>query len=756
MGNEQSGYIKNVDKRTSRLDHKRDFRHAIGQFSGVQERDIQDSSISKSNATNQIQIYARKRPMLFAKEIKKDFDVIDAFPHAIPCPQIVVHDCRMKPNLKDMYLSSYAFPFDGVFGGEDDTNTVYQGSVGPLVDWMFEDVNARIPRLLAPDATVALLEESRTATVFMFGQTGSGKTYTMSGIYQRASEQLFAYLKKFNDALKAKSEVASSSVKAQNKKASNVKVVVMSLSYFELLGKNCYDLLNENQVVRLLEGPHGGTVTQGLTQVLITTRRGMLRAIKDALSGRATSATGVHDASSRSHAMATCSFHLITRRLLKRLKTDDDCGRCGHWVLRGDGSFFDNEMLTKQDPAVRIPESFPMRLLARFSLVDLAGSERNRDSFNHNRERIAESREINTSLMVLKDCFRVRKENIALASAGLRTKPIPFRTSKLTRILKPCLQGGPQQRTAVIATVSPSSGDTEHSMSTLRNVCLVGVNSSGDTDKSDEQAQKKVSTTSNSEWPRVTTVSVANQELLKIEREVAKAKHQRNARGDSLEHPGKWTREMVSEWWCRTLQRLAVKSKWVPKGTKAQLPPTPGISGKELVRWPKARLEQVCETHASASRAREMATCLFQRLRVLMQESGKRKQEMAKARSKAVLRPMDESTDERGDTTPRQSVSRRPPRQLRSRMQPTPRRGLNSAPANMEASASATASIGGDDTLDRMLSARHQRRHTYRRPRQPPGMGGAHSTPPAAIGASGRTRNYFQSAAQSVLQRSRA
>ena len=89
-------YIKNVDKRTSRLDHKRDFRHAIGQFSGVQERDVKDSSVSKTNAGNQIQIYARKRPMLFAKEIKKDFDVIDAFPHAIPCPQIVVHDCRMK------------------------------------------------------------------------------------------------------------------------------------------------------------------------------------------------------------------------------------------------------------------------------------------------------------------------------------------------------------------------------------------------------------------------------------------------------------------------------------------------------------------------------------------------------------------------------------------------------------------------------------------------------------------------------------
>ena len=89
-------YIKNVDKRTSRLDHKRDFRYAISQFSGVQEADAKDSTASKSDVSNQIQIYARKRPMLFAKEIKKDFDVIDAFPHAIPCPQIVVHDCRMK------------------------------------------------------------------------------------------------------------------------------------------------------------------------------------------------------------------------------------------------------------------------------------------------------------------------------------------------------------------------------------------------------------------------------------------------------------------------------------------------------------------------------------------------------------------------------------------------------------------------------------------------------------------------------------
>ena len=146
--------------------------------------------------------------MLFAKEKRKDFDVIQVFPRGLPCPQIVVHDCRMKvpspslahgiitvskmrvihlwlklcrechslsysslillqpqPNLKDMYLNSYSFPFDGVFSGEDDTNTVYRGSTGPLVDWLFKDVRDKIPQL-------GPLYQAKTATVFMFGQTG--------------------------------------------------------------------------------------------------------------------------------------------------------------------------------------------------------------------------------------------------------------------------------------------------------------------------------------------------------------------------------------------------------------------------------------------------------------------------------------------------------------------------------------------------------------------------------------------------------
>ena len=175
----------------------------------------------------------------------------------------------------------------------------------------------------------------------------------------------------------------------------------MSLSYFELLGKKCYDLLNDNRVVRLLEGPGGSTITQGLTQVHFwflsdlricavynlqhilavcvcaglnnippwhasrdsrclewprhlgegmwllqqhtsanySQHRSYLRFvclwplifwgghcwvgitqtifIRPGYHACHVQATGVHDASSRSHAMATCNFHLITRRVCR-------------------------------------------------------------------------------------------------------------------------------------------------------------------------------------------------------------------------------------------------------------------------------------------------------------------------------------------------------------------------------------------------------------------------------------------------------
>lgn len=94
----------------------------------------------------------------------------------------------------------------------------------------------------------------------------------------------------------------------------------------------------------------------------------------------------------------------------------------------------------------------------KLSLVDLAGSERGSDTKSHNRQRRTESSEINTSLLALKECIR------AIDSSSVH---VPYRQSKLTLILKDCFVSK-MARTAMIATLSPGSLSTDHTVNTLR------------------------------------------------------------------------------------------------------------------------------------------------------------------------------------------------------------------------------------------------------------------------------------------------
>ena len=94
----------------------------------------------------------------------------------------------------------------------------------------------------------------------------------------------------------------------------------------------------------------------------------------------------------------------------------------------------------------------------KLSLIDLAGSERGADTKSHNRQRRMESAEINKSLLALKECIR------ALDSG---TSHVPFRASKLTQVLKDSFVNT-NARTVMIATVSPCSSSTDHTVNTLR------------------------------------------------------------------------------------------------------------------------------------------------------------------------------------------------------------------------------------------------------------------------------------------------
>ena len=193
----------------------------------------------------------------------------------------------------------------------------------------------------------------------------------------------------------------------------------VSVSFIEIAGDNCFDLLDAFRPVQLITNAHGAVHPFPVVEPSVSTAEELIAFINHGRNVRTTAATGVHDASSRSHAVlqvyVQCTQHVEHR---------------GDHVQEG--------VLT---------------------LVDLAGSEHKIDSMYHSAARRKEGAAINTSLMALKECIRAR-------AAGQDLNHY-YRKSKLTMALKTSF-ADPKSRTVVIATVSPASKDTEHSLNSLR------------------------------------------------------------------------------------------------------------------------------------------------------------------------------------------------------------------------------------------------------------------------------------------------
>lgn len=187
--------------------------------------------------------------------------------------------------------------------------------------------------------------------------------------------------------------------------------VEVTLAFFELYGGFVQDLLHDRKRCKLLEDGNGEVNITGLQEVPARMAEEFLRIVSEGHSQRTTHSTEANDCSSRSHAI--CQVFL------------------------------------------RDPSSGDLK--GKLTLVDLAGSERGGDTKSHNSQRRAESAEINTSLLSLKECIR---------ALGQKNVHVPYRGSKLTLILKDCFS--PDSKTTMIATVSPGASATDHSLNTLR------------------------------------------------------------------------------------------------------------------------------------------------------------------------------------------------------------------------------------------------------------------------------------------------
>lgn len=202
------------------------------------------------------------------------------------------------------------------------------------------------------------------------------------------------------------------------------------MTMVELAGNSAFDLLRSRRPVSILEDALGVTQLSGADEVLVRDEAEAMRLIRKATFFRRTAPTRKNDGSSRSHGI--CRLRIA-------------------------------------DPAAAAAGGAAEGLLY---LVDLAGSEAARDVAAHGADRMRETREINISLSVLKDCIRAKAQADAASASARKPKKthVPFRQSALTKVLKHVFDPptGRACKTVVIACVNPSLGDAGASKNTLR------------------------------------------------------------------------------------------------------------------------------------------------------------------------------------------------------------------------------------------------------------------------------------------------
>ncbi|XP_072137683.1 kinesin-like protein KIF27 [Mobula birostris] len=324
-------------------------------------------------------------------------------------PKEILHNhqvcVRVVPNTQQVVIGrDRAFTFDLVFGQKSSQEDVYLACVRPLVASAIEGYNA---------------------TVFAYGQTGSGKTYTMGGGHVASiSDELKGIIPR------AINEIFQNIAEKHN--YFNVKV-----SYIEVYKEELRDLLeiqSTNKDIHIREDEKGNTVIIGAKECEIETPDEMISLLEAGNAARHTGTTQMNKHSSRSHAIFTMYLNQ------KRPKSESELNK-------------HNDSLTEESQI-----SFQL-ISSKFCFVDLAGSERVTKTGNTG-ERFKESIQINSGLLALGNVIS------ALGDPKRKSIHIPYRDTKITRLLKDSLGGN--AKTTMIACISPSSSTFDESLNTLK------------------------------------------------------------------------------------------------------------------------------------------------------------------------------------------------------------------------------------------------------------------------------------------------
>jgi len=240
-------------------------------------------------------------------------------------------------------------------------------------------------------------------TIFVYGQTGSGKTHTMQGP-DIHDEEMKGIIPRIIETVFMGVEEAEEKLE-----------FLVKVSYIEIYMEKIRDLLNPAKTdLKIRENRDKSVYIENVTESYVASQADVIKLMEYGQTNRKVSSTKMNDVSSRSHSVFVLTVE----------QKDTSTGSTMSGVLY---------------------------------LVDLAGSEKVAKT-GASGQTLDEAKGINKSLSAL--------GNVINALTDGKSKHVPYRDSKLTRILQQSLGGN--SRTTLVINCSPSSFNEEETISTLR------------------------------------------------------------------------------------------------------------------------------------------------------------------------------------------------------------------------------------------------------------------------------------------------
>ncbi|KAL4510048.1 hypothetical protein ABPG72_010241 [Tetrahymena utriculariae] len=262
------------------------------------------------------------------------------------------------------------------------------------------------------------------STILAYGSTGSGKTFTIIGdelvenkILKSNFQDSFEKKEKYGILPRSIQTIYEELEKAQEK---GIKYQ-LRCSYLEVYNEELTDMLSrsgQSQTSKkpiIQECPKKGIVIQNIIEEPVHSYKEIMKCLQKGLANRKICITQDNNRSSRSHTIFMLN--------LEQIQLDQT------------------------------------QILSRLCIVDLAGSEKLQ---SNQKNRLQETKNINTSLLTLAKCIT----DLSKAQDKNEKKHVPFRESKLTRILKESLGGN--SKTTLICAARFSDRFQEETIQTLR------------------------------------------------------------------------------------------------------------------------------------------------------------------------------------------------------------------------------------------------------------------------------------------------